>query len=346
MVLDELAAPIVLAPMAGGPATVDLAAAVCDAGGLGFLAAGYRTADAVRDQMRELRLRTARPFGVNVFLPPARPADPESYAAYVERLHSEGGPVGEPRSDDDDFAAKLEVLYAEPPEVVSFVFGCPPADVVAHLQDRGAAVWGSVTTPEEAAEAEAAGVDGLVAQGLEAGGHRATFSDHGGDPGGFGLLALLTLLSARTQLPLVGAGGIATGAAVAAALAAGARAAAVGSAFLRTPEAGTADVYRAALARGGPTGLTRAFSGKPARGIVNAFMREHEADAPRAYPEVHYATSPMRQAAREAGDPDRVNLWAGQAYALGEELPAGELVRRLAVDARAAAEHAAQRLGL
>jgi nitronate monooxygenase len=236
------------------------------------------------------------------------------------------------------------VLIVDTPAVVSFVFGCPPADAVERLQERGAAVWATVTTPEEAAEAEAAGVDGLVAQGLEAGGHRATFRDEGEDPGGFGLLALLTLLSARTQLPLVGAGGIATGAAVAAVLAAGARAAALGSAFLRTPEAGTANVHREALARGGPTALTRAFTGKPARGIVNAFMREHEADAPRAYPEVNHATSPMRQAAREAGDPDRVNLWAGQTHELGEEISAGELVRLLAIDARAAADAVVRRL--
>jgi nitronate monooxygenase len=237
------------------------------------------------------------------------------------------------------------VLLEAPPAVVSFVFGCPPTAAVAELHERGAEVWGTVTTPDEATQAEAAGVDGLVAQGLEAGGHRATFrDDEGGDPGGFGLLALLALLTARTELPLIAAGGIATGSAVAAALAAGARAVQVGSAFMRSPEAGTAAVHREALAGDAPTAITRAFSGKPARGIVNAFMREHEADAPRAYPEIHYVTSPMRAAARERGDADRVNLWAGQTHQLAGEMPAGELVRRLVADARAATEAAARRL--
>jgi nitronate monooxygenase len=343
MILDDLDTPIVLAPMAGGPSTVDLAAAVCEAGGLGFLAAGYRTAEAMQDQVQALRARTARPFGVNLFVPPPRPADPASYASYVERLRAEGGPVGEPRSDDDAWEAKLAALLEAPPAVVSFVFGCPPRDAVAGLRERGAEVWATVTTPDEAAQAEAAGVDGLVAQGLEAGGHRGAFSD-GDDPAGYGLLSLLALLAARTERPLVAAGGIASGGAVAAALAAGARGVQVGSAFMRCPEAGTSDVHRAALAGDAPTALTRAFSGKPARGIVNAFMREHEADAPRAYPEIHYVTAPMRQAARERGDAGRVNLWAGQTHQLAEELPAGEVVRRLVADARAATERAARLL--
>jgi nitronate monooxygenase len=343
MILDELGAPIVLAPMAGGPSTVDLAAAVSEAGGLGFLAAGYRTADALSEQMQALRARTARPFGVNVFVPPPRPAEPASYAGYVDRLRADGAAVGEPRSDDDGWDAKLDALAGAPAAVVSFVFGCPPAGAVARLRERGSEVWATVTTPAEADEAAAAGVDALIAQGSEAGGHRATFSDDD-DPGGFGLLSLLALLAARTDLPLIAAGGIATGGAVAAALAAGARAVQVGSAFMRCPEAGTSPVHRAALAGDAPTALTRAFSGKPARGIVNAFMREHDAHAPRAYPEIHYVTSPMRQAARERGDGDRVNLWAGQTHQLGQEIPAAEVVRGLIGDARAAAEHAGRLL--
>ena len=201
-----------------------------------------------------------------------------------------------------------------------------------------------MTTPAEAAQAEAAGADALVAQGLEAGGHRAVFADDAGADAGYGLLALLALLATRTDRPLIAAGGIASGGAVAAALAAGARAVQIGSAFMRSPEAGTSPVHRDALAADAPTGITRAFSGKPARGIVNAFMREHEADAPRAYPEIHYATAPMRAAARERGDADRVNLWAGQTHQLAEALPAAEVVRRLVADARAAADRAARLL--
>jgi nitronate monooxygenase len=145
-------------------------------------------------------------------------------------------------------------------------------------------------------------------------------------------------------LPLVAAGGIATGAAVAAVLTAGAQAAALGSAFLRCPEAGTSDVHRAALRSGTPTAVTRAFTGRAARGIRNRFLSEH-GDAPSAYPEVHYLTAPLRQAGRTAGDADVVNLWAGQAYAVAAaDVPAGDLVRRLHREARAAVAFAAERL--
>ncbi len=186
--------------------------------------------------------------------------------------------------------------------------------------------------------------DALVVQGAEAGGHRGSFDD--AEPGEIGLLALLQLAAAAAPgLPLVAAGGIANGAGVAAALAAGAAAAQLGSAFMLTPEAGTSAPHRAALAAPAPTALTRAFSGRSARGIVNRFMRDHEAAAPRAYPEVHHLTAPLRAAARERGDADVVNLWAGQAHELAEPRPAGDLVVQLAADARAALRTAAARAG-
>jgi nitronate monooxygenase len=344
MVLDELEVPIVLAPLAGGPATVDLAAAVCDAGGLGFLAAGYRTPDALASQMAELRSRTSRPFGVNVFAPLAGPAEPDSYAGYVERLAARHGTtLGEPRHDDDGWEAKLALLREQAPPVVSFVFGCPPAGVIAALRERGSSVWVTVTSLDEASAALAAGADALVAQGYEAGGHRGGFADDDAAPP-LGLLALLQLLAARTDSPLVAAGGIASGRGVAAVLAAGASAAAVGTGFLRTPEAGTSAPHRAALATDAPTALTRAFTGRSARGIVNEFMRDHGADAPRAYPEIHHVTAPLRQAARERGDAELVNLWAGQAHALAPEAPAAEVVARLVAEAREALESARARL--
>ena len=182
--------------------------------------------------------------------------------------------------------------------VVSFVFGCPAPDCDRRAA-RGAAptVWVTVTSPAEARQAEDAGADALVVQGYEAGGHRASFSD--GDEAAYGLLALLQLVGAHASVPLVATGGIATGRGVAAALAAGARAAQIGTAFLRCPEAGTSAVHRAALATAAPTALTRAFTGKSARGIVNRFMREHGDAAPRAYPELHHVTAPLRQAARD-----------------------------------------------
>jgi nitronate monooxygenase len=343
--LDSLDIPIVLAPLAGGPATVELALAVSAAGGLGFLAAGYRTAADMADQVERLRSATPRPFGVNLFTPPPAPSDPPVYARYAERLAPEstraGVPLGEPRFDDDDWDAKLDALADLRVPVVSFVFGCPSADVVARLRAGGAAVWITVTSPDEARQAQAAGADALVVQGYEAGGHRASFA---GDEAPYGLLALLQLVGARSQLPLVATGGLASGRGIAAALAAGARAAQVGSAFLRCPEAGTSEVHRAALASSAPTAITRAFTGKPARGIVNRFMREHGEAAPAAYPEVHHLTAPLRQEGRRRGDADLVNLWAGQTHELATDAPAADVAQRLADDAREALRAARDRL--
>jgi nitronate monooxygenase len=347
VILDHLDIPIVLAPLAGGPATVELAVAVSDAGGLGFLAAGYRSAADLREQVRRFRERSERPFGVNLFTPPAGPSEPQTYAAYVERLAAEAAAVGvalgEPRCDDDDWEAKLAALSELRVPVVSFVFGCPPADVLARVRRSGASAWVTVTTPGEARIARAAGADALVVQGFEAGGHRSSFAD--GDDGPYGLLALLQLVGRDGEVPLVAAGAIATGSGVAAVLAAGARAAQIGTAFLRCPEAGTAAVHRAALAGSAPTAMTRAFTGKPGRGIVNRFMRDHGAHAPAAYPEIHHVTAPLRRAGRQRGDGDVVNLWAGQSHELGGDEPAGAVARRLADGAREALRQAAARAG-
>jgi nitronate monooxygenase len=346
-VLDEVPIPIVQAPMAGGASTPELAAAVCEAGGLGFLAAGYKTADAVRDDIAALRSLTDRPFGLNLFVPTPAAADPAAYASYVERLAGEarrqGVEAGEPRFEDDGWAAKLALVEAEPVAVVSFTFGCPGRDVLARVRGTGAEAWVTVTDQAEAAQAVAAGADALVAQGLEAGGHRGSFVDEDGR-GELGLLALLQLLARTVDVPLVASGGLATGAGVAAVLSAGARAAQLGTAFMRTPEAATSAPHRAALAQPGVTRVTRAFTGRRARGIVNRFLREHDAHAPVAYPEIHHVTAPLRAAAREAGDADVVNLWAGQAHELAREVPAGELVRQLAADAREALAAARQLL--
>jgi nitronate monooxygenase len=319
--------PIVLAPLAGGPATVELAAAVSDAGGLGFLAAGYRTADALREQMVAMGDRR---FGVNLFVP-GPPSDAAAVDAYAGELAGEGE-LGEPRPDDDHWEAKLALLVEHPPPVVSFVFGLPSPDVIAALPSE---VWVTVTSPAEAKLALAAGADALVAQGSEAGGHRGGFDDAGE---AIGTLALLQLLD--VEAPVVAAGGITTGRGVAAALAAGARAVSIGTGFLRATEAGTNPAHRDALASPEATALTRAFTGRTARGVVNDFMRRHP-DAPAAYPEIHHLTAPMRARAREAGDANGFNLWAGQAHALAREAPAAEIVAELMADARAALQRAA-----
>jgi nitronate monooxygenase len=324
--------------MGGGPSTPALAAAVSAAGGLGFLAAGYRAPQAVREDIRDVRELTGRPFGVNLLVPSPRGDVGERVARYAEALRGEaeryGVALGEPRHDDDGWRDKLALLSEERVAVVSFNFGCPERSVIEDLQSTGAAVWITVTTPAEAAVAERAGADALIVQGVEAGGHRGSFDDEA--PGDIGLLALLQLVANAADLPLVAAGGLANGRALAAVLAAGAQAAAFGTAFMLSPEAGTSPPHRAVLESDSGTALTRAFTGRTARGLVNRFMREHDRDAPSAYPEVHHLTAPVRAAARQGGDPDGFHLWAGQAHALAEELPAAELVERLAREAREA----------
>jgi nitronate monooxygenase len=327
--LDQLELPIVQAPMGGGPSTPELAAAVGDAGGLGFLAAGYKTAGAVSSDIATLRARSDRPFGMNVFAPPGPAPAPGVVEAYASTLPA-GAELGEPRHDDDGWADKLALMADERVPVVSFTFGCPGSAEMASLRAAGCAVWVTVTTAQEARAARDAGADAVIVQGVEAGGHRGSWDDSA--PGNVGLIALLqNVRRAVRDLPVVATGGIATADGVAAARAAGAAAVQVGTALMLAPEAGTAAAHRAAIEAGeAPTALTRAFTGRLARGIVNGFMRDHDADAPSAYPDVHHLTQPLRAAARERGDADGFHLWAGQAYELTRAEPAGRIVRRLA----------------
>jgi nitronate monooxygenase len=334
--IDSTTFPIVGAPLGGGPTTPALAAAVSEAGGLGFLAAGYKAPDQVADDIAAVRALTARPFGVNVFYPAREPVDDAALEAYADSLRPEavryGVVPGEPRWTDDGWEAKLDLVARERPAVASFTFGCPNRDVVEALRASGSAVWCTVTSAPEAEQAAAAGVDALVVQGAEAGGHQGAFRDRGQEP--LSLLALLQVVRRVTDRPLVAAGGIASGAAVAAVLEAGAAAAQIGTALLLTAEAGTSEPHRRALRGDAPTRLTRAFTGRRARGIVNRFMIDHDASAPTGYPEIHYVTTPIRAAAREQGDSEAINLWAGQAYGLAREEAAGEVVERLAHESK------------
>ncbi|HEX4108759.1 MAG TPA: nitronate monooxygenase [Solirubrobacteraceae bacterium] len=341
-VLSELELPIVQAPMAGGPSTPALAVAVDRAGGLGMLAAGYLGAERLAADIVAVRSQTPR-FGLNVFVGGGAPADVETVRGYAERLRADaeraGVQLGTPRFDDDSFAEKVALLVRERVPVVSFTFGLPPADVIARLRDGGAEVWLTVTSPEEALAAVAVGADALIVQGVESGGHRGVFVDDESQSD-LTLLAALQLVRAAVDLPLVAAGAIMTGAALAAVLAAGASAGQLGSAYLRSVEAGTSEAQREATATDTATVLTRAFSGRTARGIRNRLHDEHAAAAPSAYPEVHHLTSPLRGHARKVGDADLINLWAGQAHVLAAALPAEEITRRIAAEAREALERA------
>lgn len=347
-VLCGLGVPVVQAPMAGGPSTPELATAVNRAGGLGFLAAGYLTPERLRSDIECLRKLTDRPFGVNVFVGGAHPGDPAQVHIYAQRLAGEaervGVSLGEPRFDDDAFEEKVSLLASLRPAVVSFTFGTPPRAAIEAVRAAGAEVWLTVTSPQEAQTSAELGADALIVQGIEAGGHRGVFVDDDGQSD-LTLLSALQLIRAAVDLPLIAAGAIMTGAALAAVLALGASAGQVGTAYLRSTEAGTAPAQRAATATESPTVLTRAFSGRIARGIVNRLHREHGPVAPHSYPEIHHLTAPLRAHGRERGEADLVNLWAGQAHALAQEQSAEKITRDLARDARAAMAAAEQRLG-
>src|SRR5262245_41345903 len=320
--------PVVLAPLAGGPSTPELAAAVSNAGGLGFVAAGYLPPDELAARLERARALTDGPLAVNVFVLHEQAVDANAVEAYACELEPDarrlGVELGEPRFDDDELGAKLE-LAAGAVEVLSTTFGCLPAAAVAALQAAGTSVWATVTSVDEARAARDEGVDALVVQGAEAGGHSGAWEDRG-EP--VPLRELLRAIATAVDLPLVAAGGIADRGAAAAALAAGAAAVQAGSAFLLAPEAGTSEPHRLALRAARETAFTRAFTGRRARGIVNEFMQRHP-DAPSAYPHIHHLTAPLRAAARRAGDAEAINLWAGVEHARAEALTASEIVVKL-----------------
>ncbi|POX53252.1 nitronate monooxygenase [Streptomyces sp. Ru72] len=332
--------PIVQAPMAGGASVPQLAAAVSEAGGLGFLAAGYKTADGMYQEIKQLRGLTHRPFGVNVFMPQPEYADPAAVEVYANQLAGEATwyetELGDRDSGrDDGYDAKLAVLLDDPVPVVSFHFGVPAPDVLDSLRRLGTLTLVTATTAEEALAVQEAGADAVIAQGIEAGGHQGTHRDCREDDGsGVGLLSLLAQVRETVTIPIVAAGGIMRGSQIAAVLAAGASAAQLGTAFLATPESGAHPAHKQALTGSHfvRTELTRAFSGRPARGLVNRFMREHGPYAPAAYPEIHHLTSPLRKAAAKAGDAQGMALWAGQGHRLARDLPAGRLVEVLVTE--------------
>ncbi|MFI9149598.1 nitronate monooxygenase [Streptomyces sp. NPDC053367] len=339
-----LSCPIVQAPMAGGVSVPRLAAAVSEAGGLGFLAAGYKTADGMYQEIKQLRSLTSRPFGVNLFLPHPEYADPAAVGVYAHQLAGEAAwyetELGDPDSGrDDGFDTKLAVLLDNPVPAVSFHFGVPAPEALQALRRAGTVTLVTATSVDEALAVERAGADAVIVQGVEAGGHQGTHRDlPDTDGSGIGLLALLAQVREAVSLPLVAAGGIMRGGQIAAVLAAGASAAQLGTAFLPTDESGAHALHKQALTN--PlfvrTELTRAFSGRPARGLVNRFLREHGPYAPAAYPDVHHLTAPLRKAAAAAGDAQGMALWAGQGHRLARAMPAGRLVEVLVAELAAA----------
>jgi len=323
---DIFGTRVVAAPMAGGTSTPAFVTAVHEAGGLGFLAAGYKSVAAMQADIRAAREAGAR-FGMNLFVPdPAQTAPSAAALAGLEeyrlRLRPDalryGVEVPPLRLDDDDeWEAKIEALLADPVELVSFTFGLPGAEVVRALQRAGSAVLATVTTAAEAVLAADRGVDALVVQHGCAGGHSAAFLPDAtaGSPVPGSTAELIAAVRPAVALPLVAAGGIMDGAGLGRVLAAGAQAAQLGTALLRTDESGARQLHKDALASPHftQTAPTRAFTGRAARALVNEFVRDHP-DAPEAYPAVHHLTAPLRAAAAAAGDAERLNLWAGTGW--------------------------------
>jgi len=354
MTLRSIDAGVVAAPMAGGASTPELVAAVGEAGGFGFLAAGYLTTEQLAAQVAGAWDLTSRPFGVNLFVPDAanvyavRPGGltgaerVTAVAAYRESLAEDAAALGvepgEPRpGDTDDWERKLDLVVRERVTAVSFTFGMPSAAVLGELARAGIESVVTVTDVDEARAALEAGVDGLCVQGVEAGGHRGTLDPTSvPDDSDLGTLVERVRQSARdlgrAGVVIIAAGGITTRDRADAVRAAGADAVQVGTALLLTPEAGTGLAYRRALtdAAYGSTRVTRAFSGRLGRCLETDFVRRHDEHAPAAYPELHHVTVPLRRTSAQLDKPDVVALWAGTGWRASRAEPAATVVAGLA----------------
>lgn len=328
--------PVIGAPMAGGPTTPELVAAVSDVGGVGSLGAAYSTPEQIESDVARIRELTNRPFAVNLFAPEARqPSDGEGneVAAFLREYHVRLNiaPPELPAKPIEDFDAQIETVLRLNVPVVSFTMGVLPGDVMHEVKARGIFVIGTATTVEEALRLEKARVDAIVAQGSEAGAHRGTFA-HPAENALIGSIALVPQVVDAVRVPVIASGGIMDGRGIVAALALGAQAVQMGTAFLCCDEAGTSLPYRQALrsARENQTTITRAFSGRAARGLRNGFIRDWDAAGLETlpFPWQNALTSPMRKAAAKAGNPELLSLWAGQGVRMLRRGSARELMKQ------------------
>ena len=335
---------IILAPMAGGTSTPALVAAVSGAGGLGSLGAGYMTPDDIAKTIAEIKERTDKPFAVNLFAGGYDGTGASDAAAMLKLIapwHERLGlpPPAAPAGSLPPFEQQAEVVLRSDVPVFSFTFGVPAAGIVRQMKDRGIKLVGTATTVAEARALEQAGADAIVAQGSEAGAHRGTFIAALEDSL-VGTIALVPQMVDAVSVPVIASGGIMDGRGIVAAVALGASGVQLGTAFLTCPESGAPPPHKASIhaARDDTTMLTRAFSGRLARGIVNEFaaaMRGHE-DELLPYPAQNNLTRAMRTAAAKQGSADYLSLWAGQAAPLAREIPAAELLAQLLSETQAA----------
>lgn len=334
-----LRVPILLAPMAGA-CPPSLSASVANAGGLGACGALLMQPAAIAAWAADIRSASNGPFQLNLWTPDPAPHRDPAHEAELRDFLAQWGPEVPPGAADatpPDFAAQCEAMLDVAPPIVSSVMGLYPPDFVRRLKAKGISWWANISTVAEARAAEEAGADVVVAQGMEAGGHRGCFDASKADSGMVGLFALVPAVVDAVNLPVVATGGIADARGVAATLMLGASAAQIGTGFLRTPEAKLAPAWADALARTAPEGttVTRAFSGRTGRSITTAYTRAATAVTPAPYPVQRALTQAMRDAAGKASDIERMQAWAGQSAMLARAEPAGDLVRALWQGARA-----------
>ena len=332
--------PVIQAPLAGGGDTPALVAAVAEAGALGFIGASYLTPGQIVEAARAVRARTTRPFGINLFAPLPAPEPPREPGRALDRLEPFYAELALPRPElptlaTDPFGEQLAAALESGAAAFSFTFGLLPAAALAAIRARGMLVIGTATTVGEAVSLETAGVDAIVTQGSEAGGHRGTFAGTF-EAGLVGTMALVPQVVDAVKVPVIASGGIMDGRGIAAALALGASAVQMGTAFLTCHEAGIPDAYKEAILRAheDETRLTRAFSGRPARGIVNRFMTEIDRtpESILPFPLQNALTRPLRSAAARQGRAELLSLWAGQAVRLARRQSAADLIARLALE--------------
>jgi nitronate monooxygenase len=337
-----LRVPILLAPMAGAcpPA---LSIAVAEAGGRGACGALLMQPAAIRDWAAQVRAGRGGPFQINLWIPDPSPQRDPDHEARRRAFLQDWGPEVSPDAGDarpPDFAAQCEAMLEVAPTAVSSIMGLYPPEYVARLKARNIAWFANATTVAEARAAEAAGADVIVAQGMEAGGHRGCFEAAKAEAEMVGLFALLPAVADAVRVPVLAAGGIADARGIAAALLLGASAVVIGTGFLRCPEAGLPTSWADALSRTPPEGtqVTRAFSGRAGRSLATAYVRAAagpDAPPPAPYPVQRGLTARMREAAAKANDVERMQAWAGQAAALARPEPAADLVRSLWQETRA-----------
>lgn len=346
----EMNIPVVLAPMGGGPSTPELAAAVSNAGGLGSLAAAYSSPEKITEDIAKIRTLTKRPFAVNLFSPAAQEplrGDVEAVSKFLTGFHQRLGlPSPQlPSHSIEDFEKQIDAICASKPLAVSFTFGLLPPQAMQRLKAQSIFVIGTATTVDEARQLERAGVDAVVAQGGEAGAHRGTFAVPA-EQALIGTVALVPQVVDAVRVPVIASGGIMDGRGIVAALALGASAVQMGTAFLAANEAGTSPAYREALlkAREDQTTVTRAFSGRMARGIENEFIIKWNDSGLNnlSYPWQNAFTQQMRRAASAAKDAGLLSLWAGQGVGLIRQGSAAELIERWRAEIKLAQQNIAE----